>query len=188
MSPTASAKMSRAALGTFDKTLLFSRASKNPIFFFSASARAVEKILRAVLSPTFGRNLTTLVNDTLSDGFAANLSCATTSFTCACSKNLRPLVIANGMVLCCSCSCISIAWKCDLYNTAMSEYLHLWAETSSDMASHTLLACDTPSIVRITKGFSKPPRAGMSVFRYTSSEPISANIELANASICGVLL
>ena len=47
----------------------------------------------------------------------------------------------------------------------MSEYEHRPAETSSEMASHTLLACDTPSMARITNGFSNPPRAGTSVLR-----------------------
>ena len=70
----------------------------------------------------------------------------------------------------------------------MSECWHLPEETSSDMASHTLLACDTPSMARITNGFSNPPRAGTSVFRYASSEGMPASMELANSSICGVLL
>ena len=104
-----SANAPRAAAGTFAKTSLCDSAPTSPIPRFLATSAARENIFAAVFSPIFGRNLAKRANDTESFGFAANFSWATTSLTWACSKNFRPLVMANGIERCWSWSCMSIA-------------------------------------------------------------------------------
>ena len=104
-----SANAPRAADGTFAKTSLCESASTSPIPRFLAVSAILKNIFAAVFSPTFGRNLANRMKDTESLGFAANFSWATTSLTWACSKNFKPLVMANGIERCWSCSCMSIA-------------------------------------------------------------------------------